>query len=64
MEEKGYHLTLIEDEEEFTTAWLEWVKDKINLKKKKRTPTYLDKKIEELKLKRPELGPMLEELRG
>jgi hypothetical protein len=64
MEEKGYHLNEIEEEEEFITAWLDWVKDKVSLRKKKRTPTYLDKKVAELKLKRPELSPMLDELQG
>jgi len=64
MEEKGYHLNEIEEEEEFITAWLEWVKDKVYFKKSKRSPSYLDKKVAELKLKRPELGPILDELQG
>jgi hypothetical protein len=64
MEEKGFHLNEIEEEEAFIDAWLEWVKDKVNLKKKKRTPSYLDTKVAELKKKRPELGPMLDELQS
>lgn len=60
--EGGHHLNLIEDEDEFKEAWVEWVKDKYLLKKKKLVPTQLDIKVAELKKKRPELGPMLDEL--
>lgn len=64
MKENGLHLANIEEEEEFVDAWLEWVKDKIIHKRRKRTVTIVDKKIAELKARRPELAPILEEIQG
>jgi hypothetical protein len=55
IEENGLHLADIEDEEEYLAAWIEWVQTKIQVRRKKRTVTYLDQKVAELKAKRPEL---------
>ena len=54
----------IEDEDEYLAAWVDWVKTKIQVRRKKRTVTYLDKKVAELKVKRPELADILDELQG
>jgi hypothetical protein len=64
IEENGLHLADIEDEEEYLAAWIEWVQTKIQVRRKKRTVTYLDKKVAELKVKRPELSAILDELQG
>lgn len=66
IQEHGLHLDDIdpENEEEYTAAWVEWVKTKIQVRRKKRTVTYLDKKVAELKQKRPELSDLLDELQG
>ena len=45
-------------------AWIEWVQTKIQVRRKKRTVTYLDQKVAELKAKRPELSAILDELQG
>lgn len=45
-------------------AWIEWVQTKIQVRRKKRTVTYLDQKVAELKAKRPELSSILDELQG
>lgn len=58
-EENGTHLQAIEDEDEYLAAWVDWVKTKIQVRRKKRTVTYLDKKVAELKVKRPELADIL-----
>ena len=64
IEENGLHLNEIEDEEEYLNAWVEWVQTKIQVRRKKRTKTYLDRKIDELKAKRPELSAILDDLKG
>ena len=60
IEENGLHLADIEDEEEYLAAWIEWVQTKIQVRRKKRTVTYLDQKVAELKAKRPELSAILD----
>ena len=43
---------------------MEWIKTVCTIRRKKRTVTYLDKKVAELKAKRPELAEVLDELKG
>lgn len=62
--ETGLHLDEIEDEEEYKTAWVEWVQDKLPRRKAKKLGPDLTVQFEQkLKKEHPELSLIFERLK-